>query len=231
VVDESIVPRDVNFTRFEWVEILSKSPLKPGSQNLFGVTSSAAWTHVRLNIYPDGGVARLRVYGEATPDWERLKKATLIDLALVSNGGCVVAASDMFFGSKENLIMPGRARNMGDGWETKRRRGPGSDWAIVQLGKPGRIIKIEVDTNHFKGNYPESCSIDVCNASRGTVDGLSWMDVGWTEILPRTELKGHSRHIFRSELKPVESASHVRLNIYPDGGVSRLRVWGKISTE
>src|SRR5208282_2418357 len=110
---------------------------------------------VRLNIYPDGGVARFRVYGEARPDLARLKVSRApVDLASVVNGGQVVSASDMHFGSRHNLIMPGRAKNMGDGWETKRRRGPGHDWAVVRLGAAGTIEKIEVDTNHFKGNYP-----------------------------------------------------------------------------
>ena len=117
---------------------------------------------MRLNIFPDGGVARLRVYGIVVPDWSKLKPGELVDLAAVENGGVPLACSDMFFSSMNNLIMPGRAENMGDGWETKRRRGPGYDWIIVKLGLPGAIQKIEVDTNHFKGNYPDTCSIEGC---------------------------------------------------------------------
>ncbi len=211
-----------------WVDILHKSPLKPGSQNLFAVSSRERWTHIRLNIYPDGGVARLRVYGDVVPDFSHVKKNQIIDLAAVENGGLVVAASDMFFGSKENLIMPGRAKNMGDGWETKRRRGPGYDWAIVKLGRIGVVKKMEVDTNHFKGNYPDACSIEICNEPTGIVDALTWPDVQWKELLTRTKLKAHTRHFFQKELKIAGLATHVKLNIFPDGGVSRLRVWGSL---
>ena len=212
-----------------WVEILPKSPLKPGSQNLFPVLSAERWTHIRFNIYPDGGVARLRVYGKVMPDWSKVKKNGAIDLAAVENGGLAVAASDMFFGNKENLIMPGRAAHMGDGWETKRRRGPGYDWVIVKLGKPGTIEKIEVDTNHFKGNFPDACSIEICNEPDHAVDGLTHTEFDWKEILPKTKLKAHTRHFFSKELNNVGSATHVRLNIFPDGGVSRLRVFGRIN--
>ena len=207
-----------------WTEILARSPLKAGAQNLFAVTSRHRWTHLRLNIFPDGGVARFRVHGRVLPDWSRLKSGEALDLAAVGNGGLVVAASDMFFGSKENLIMPGRAANMGDGWETKRRRGPGHDWAIVRLGRPGRIQKIEVDTNHFKGNYPDRCSIDGCHEPSGAVDVLTQSGIQWQELLAETKLEAHRQHLFEKELQAIGACTHVRLNIHPDGGVSRLRV-------
>lgn len=211
-----------------WKEILPRSPLKPGSQNLFSVADNHRWTHIRLNIFPDGGVARLRIYGDVVPDWSKANKNSVIDLAAVEHGGLVVAASDMFFGSKENLIMPGRAKNMGDGWETKRRRGPGHDWAIITLGHSGTISKIEVDTNHFKGNYPDRCSIDVCYEPNRIIDALTCHEVRWKELLPQTKLHPHARHFFSNQLKKTGKTTHVRLNIYPDGGISRLRVWGKI---
>lgn len=215
--------------RAKWKEILTKVPIKPGLQNLFAVANNEFWTHIRLNIYPDGGVARLRVYGEVIFDWSSIKKNSVIDLAAVEHGGLVVAASDMFFGSKENLIMPGRAKNMGDGWETKRRRGLGYDWAIIKLGRAGVIKKIEVDTNCFKGNYPDRCSIDVCYEPNKIVDALTCHDIKWKEILRRTKLQAHKRHFFEKELKKSEPVTHVRLNIYPDGGVSRLRVYGTLA--
>lgn len=208
-----------------WTEILEKSPLNPGSQNLFDVTNDQAWTHLRLNIFPDGGVARLRVYGHVVPDWSKLKPGELIDLAAIENGGVPLTCSDMFFSHMNNLIMPGRSENMGDGWETKRRRGPGYDWIILKLGLPGSIQKIEVDTNHFKGNYPDTCSIEGCNAApTASIEELQ--QVCWMEILPRTKLQAHTRHFFEKELPSTGEFTHVRLNIYPDGGVSRLRVWG-----
>lgn len=215
-------------TKTSWTEILARSPLRPGSQNLFAVSGDKRWTHVRLNIFPDGGVARLRIYGDVVPDWDEIDENKVIDLAYVGNGGNVVAASDMFFGSKENLIMPGRAANMGDGWETKRRRGPGHDWAILKLGTPGKIQKIEVDTNHFKGNYPDRCSIDAVNAPEAVLDALTWENFAWVEVLPQTKLQADTRHYFEKELKALAACTHVRLNIYPDGGVSRLRVWGTL---
>lgn len=227
-IKEGISTATLTNRRTPWTEILPKSPLKPGSQNLFTIASTHQWTHIRLNIFPDGGVARLRVYGDVVPDFTKIKRNTLLDLAAIENGGIVVAASDMFFGLKENLIMPGRAKNMGDGWESKRHRGPGYDWAIVKLGNAGTVTKIEVDTNHFKGNYPDCCSIDACYELNRVVDALTCHDIRWKEILPQTKLHAHKRHFFTTQLKKIGTATHIRLNIYPDGGVSRLRVWGKI---
>ncbi|MGI8436641.1 MAG: allantoicase, partial [Chthoniobacterales bacterium] len=211
-----------------WTSILDQSPLNPGAQNLFPITSEQSWTHLRLNIIPDGGVARFRVYGIVVPDWNKLVPGELIDRIAVENGGVPLACSDMFFSSMHNLIMPGRSENMGDGWETKRRRGPGHDWIILQLGAPGAIEKIEVDTNHFKGNYPDTCSIEGCIAPGATTASLTNPDARWQEILPRTKLQADTRHFFAPELSPLAHCTHLRLNIFPDGGVSRLRVWGRL---
>lgn len=211
-----------------WTELLPISALEGGSRNLFAVANDARWTHVRLHIYPDGGVARLRVHGEVQPDWSRLNEGGLIDLAAVQNGGVSVLANDMFFSHRNNLIMPGRAANMGDGWETKRKRGPGNDWVIVRLGKPGRIQRVEVDTNHFKGNYPDCCSLEGCFLGDVPPDFLTSRAIAWQELLPQTKLQAHTRHHFEQELKPVGPFTHVRLNIFPDGGISRLRLHGTI---
>jgi len=227
--EKTLPPKSFASRSAHWTEVLPKSPLKPGSHNFFPLSSPERWTHLRLNIFPDGGVARFRAFGTVLPDWSKLGKSKNLDLAAVEHGGLVVAASDMFFGSKENLILPGRAGNMGDGWETKRRRGPGHDWAIVRLGKPGTIAKIEIDTNHFKGNYPDRCSIDVCYEPARAIDSLTWTEADWTEVLSMTPLRPHARHLFQKELKSRGPVSHVRLNIFPDGGVSRLRVWGSAS--
>jgi allantoicase len=211
-----------------WSEILSVSRLRGDSQNHFAIQSDQRFTHLRFKIFPDGGVARLRVYGEVTPDWDRLKRlGGPVDLADAENGGLVLSCSDMFFGHRHNLIMPGRAANMSDGWETKRRRGPGHDWSIIQLGSPGQISHLEIDTAYFKGNFPDSCSLEAVNAANlpgGNVDGD---DVPWHSILPQTKLLAHTRHFFEAELRDAGTVSHVRFNIFPDGGVSRLRVYGK----
>jgi allantoicase len=151
-----------------------------------------------------------------------------IDLAAIQHGGLVLGASDMHFGAKDNMIMPGRAHNMGDGWETRRRRGPGHDWAIVRLGAPGTIVQVEIDTNHFKGNYPDSASLEGCYAPGKTLDELA--GATWTVILVQTRLGPHRRHLF-SDLARVGRVSHVRLNIFPDGGVSRLRVRGMLAAD
>jgi len=209
-----------------WAELLPKSPLAPGSQNLFAVADPLRWTHARLNIHPDGGVARLRIYGQVAPDWSRIGADEMIDLAAVQNGGVVVAASDMFFGSKENLIMPGRSESMRDGWETRRRRGPGHDWAIVRLGAPGKIERLEIDTSHFKGNYPDQCSVEACFLPARPVDALTWSEVEWKELLPQVKLEAHRVHEFKKELRDTDRCTHLKLNIYPDGGVSRLRAYG-----
>ncbi len=210
-----------------WVEILPKTALKGGSSNQFNVKSLRPWTHLRLNIFPDGGVARLRCYGDVVPDWERAAAdGKIVDLAAVENAGVAVAQSDMFYGKANNMLMPGRAKNMGDGWETKRRRGPGHDWAIVKLGAPGMLSKVEVDTNHFKGNYPDAFSLEGYGGPSVTAAALSSSDIPWTEIIPRTKLSAHKRHYFA--VSPATPFSYARLNIYPDGGVSRLRLWGRL---
>lgn len=205
----------------EWREILPRSPLQGDSENEFAITSNDAVTHLRFNIFPDGGVARLRVYGNVVPEWRLVGGlANEIDLAAAENGADVLACSDMFFGPKHNLIMPGRAHNMSDGWETRRRRGPGHDWVVVKLATEGQVRRIELDTNHFKGNYPDTVSIE------GSGDCETW-----TELLPRTKLQAHTRHFFIDELTTDAPFTHLRLNVYPDGGVSRMRVWGKATIE
>ncbi|HEU5239683.1 MAG TPA: allantoicase [Pyrinomonadaceae bacterium] len=212
----------------QWTKILPQSNLNGDSINPFPVNNDTRWTHLRFKIYPDGGVARLRVYGDVTPNWNRLKEiGGEIDLAAVENGGLVLACSDMFFGHRHNLIMPGRAANMGDGWETRRRRGPGHDWTIIKLGTPGGLQRVEVDTSWFKGNFPESCSLEGCNATEATIEKLQDPEFAWKPILARTKLQADTRHNF-DELTDVGLVSHVRFNIFPDGGVSRLRVFGVI---
>lgn len=196
----------------EWIEILPRSPLKGDSENEFAIDTPYAVTQLRFRIFPDGGVARLRVHGHVVPDWHRLGGlCEEIDLAAVEHGGEVLTCSDMFFGPKHNLIMPGRAANMSDGWETRRRRGPGHDWVIVQLACEGVVRRVEIDTAHFKGNYPDTASID---------------DGGDRELLPRTKLQADTRHMFVDALRDAGPVTQLRLNVYPDGGVSRLRVYG-----
>jgi allantoicase len=212
-----------------WATLLEKSALRGNGDNFFAISNRQPWTHLRLSIYPDGGVARLRVYGEVAVDWGRVApKGRVVDLASVTNGGLFLDASDTHYGTRGALIMPDRAKNMGDGWETRRRRGPGYDWAIVRLGATGLVSKVEIDTNHYKGNYPASASLDGCLAPGASADRLH--TAVWSTILPQTKLSANRRHFYSGkQLQHVGAVSHVRLNIFPDGGVSRLRIHGRLA--
>jgi allantoicase len=211
-----------------WTQIFPQTQLNGNAQNLLPVESPLRFTHLRLRIYPDGGVARLRVHGEAVPDSRRFVAAE-INLVAVENGGSAVASSDQHYGAPRNLLMPYRAVNMGDGWETKRRRGPGHDWVILKLGMPGTIHRVELDTTHFKGNYPDSCSLEGADSGNQAVDASNAQALSWREVLPQAKLKANRRHIFR-DVQSAGVVTHVRLQIYPDGGVSRLRIFGKPET-
>lgn len=215
-----------------WKEILPRSPLQAGSKNFYAINDRNIYTHLRLNIYPDGGVARLKVYGEVFKDWNTVDKDETIDLAAAVNGAKSILCNDMFFSHMDNLIMPGRGINMGDGWETKRNRTPANrDWAIVRLAHKGVIEKITIDTAHFKGNYPDSCLLEGCNLSVDEEDKIASDAIRWTTILPQTKLQADHEHFFEKEIVSKEAFTHVRLSIFPDGGVSRMRLWGKIKNE
>jgi len=213
-----------------WRTLLPKSALAGDTQNRFAVSCLSRVTHLRFKIYPDGGVARLRVHGEALPDWPAIERAGgEIDLAAVEHGGLIIDSSDMFFGSRNNLILPGRSTGMHDGWETRRRRGPGHDWCIVRLGAAGTIRRLEVDTSYFKGNFPESCSLEVCYAGRDVSDPGALAAFPWKEILPNSKLSPDSLHVYQKEILDSGEVTHVRFHIYPDGGVARLRIFGKLA--
>jgi allantoicase len=209
-----------------WIELLPQTTLSGDTSNQFSIGHAARFTHLRLKIYPDGGVARLRVYGEAVPEKGRISRGEF-DLAAIENGGSVVASSDQFFGAPVNLLMPGSGKDMSGGWETRRRRGPGNDWVIVKLGIRGVVKRIQVDTLHFKGNYPDSCSIQACYVVPSEAGGPEAAWPHWNQLLPQSKLKANHRHIFRRELQNFAPCTHVRFNIFPDGGVSRLRIFGR----
>jgi len=209
----------------EWVQIFPETPLKGDSRNLFEATGERRFTHLRFRIFPDGGVARLRVFGEVIPDLKSIASRE-IDLVAVENGGSAIALSDQHYGAPRNLLMPYRAKNMGDGWETKRRRGPGHDWVVLKLGVPGVIHRMVVDTAHFKGNYPDSCSLEAACANSQAVDATNAQSLAWEEVLANTKLKANHRHEF-DKIRHARTATHVRFRIFPDGGVSRLRLFGR----
>ena len=222
----------IDFEKIFWTEILSKSAIQSGSHNFYDITDNNIYTHLRLHIYPDGGVARLKVYGEVFKDWTTVDASETVNLAAATNGAKSVLCNDMFFSHMDNLIMPGRGINMGDGWETKRNRTPGNkDWVIVRLAHKGIIEKILVDTAHFKGNYPDSCLIEGCTIAYKDESKLDSDSIQWTTILPQSKLSADHEHLFEDEIVNKGPFTHVRLNLFPDGGVSRMRLWGRLKTE
>jgi len=207
-----------------WTEILGKTELQGDEHRHLEITDGSIWTHVRLNIYPDGGIARLRIFGEVRPDFTSIDGS--IDLVALENGGRAIACSDEHYGSMHNLNVAGRGVNMGDGWETARRRGPGNDWVVLALGHPGRIERVEIDTAHFKGNYPDRVSLEAATFERS--DDAIASSRRWQTLLPEAKLDMDKQHYFEDDLIDIGSVSHVRMSIYPDGGVSRLRLHGRI---
>ena len=218
----------------DWVEILPKTYLGPDEHHFLQVADAAmrqrVWTHLRVHIYPDGGIARLRAYGEAHFDWSKVTAEEEVDLAYIFHGGRALAWSDAHYGFPAKLISPGRGVNMGDGWETARRRGPGHDWAILKLGHAGTIDRIVVDTAHFKGNYPDR--FDLLGAFMPDQAGSLSDDeivasADWAPILQdRKRQRDHIHEYHADTILDRGPFTHLRLNIHPDGGVSRVRVMG-----
>lgn len=207
----------------EWTPVLPTVPLQGNAHHYHMLASDAVWTHLRLSIYPDGGIARLRVYGRPVVDWSALD--TEIDLVATVNGAYVVAANNEHFGRASALLLPGRGANMGDGWETRRRREPGNDWCVLALATPGIIERIEVDTAHFKGNYPDACALQAACMGERPRPTLVTQSMFWPELLAPQKLSMDAIHRFSAA--PLGVVTHVRFNIFPDGGVSRLRLFGK----
>ncbi len=250
-VEGVTMPRDASVDTLknaDWRPILAEVPLRPGAHNLFAIENSEVWTHLRLTMIPDGGVARFRAFGDVDVAANRelqevdadtallIKSGTSgwIDFAALRNGGRAIACSDMFFGRMESLLLPGRAGDMGSGWETKRRRNAGvgaHDWVVIALGALCDVGLIEIDTNHFRGNAPDSCTIEAARAEQIAPSELIQSRELWKTIVDDAPIMAHTRHWFSSAagtLTPSGPASHIRLKVFPDGGVSRMRVWGSI---
>lgn len=204
----------------EWTTIVPRTALEGDAENVLAADPSPAWSHVRLSIHPDGGVARLRVHGLARPP----ATDRSVDLAGILHGGSIVACSDAFFGQPSNLLLPGRSEGMWDGWETRRRRGPGHDWAVVRLGRRGRIGRVEIDTHHFKGNYPDRARVELADRPDLAFDEAP-EESEWEEVVSETPLEADAAH--DHEIDPPRAATHARLSIHPDGGVARLRLIGE----
>ncbi|XP_024912544.1 allantoicase isoform X2 [Cynoglossus semilaevis] len=233
-----------------WPELLGVSSLKPGYKdvchNYFTVSFKNRVTHLRVNLYPDGGVSRLRVYGVGVRDWTTVSPDQDLDLMALTNGGVCLSYSDAHFGHPRNIIGPGQAASMADGWETARRldrprilrpdqqgilQVPGWEWAVFRLGFPGVISRVELDTSHFKGNAPDSCRLEASSMSpedEAQALRTEWNSVKWEVLMPPQKLRPHHVHAYTdTELTLKQPVSHIRLIIAPDGGVSRLRLWGR----
>lgn len=210
-----------------WHELLPAHALGPSAHHLIPTPASGeAVTHVRVHMYPDGGIARLRVYGLPSAAIESGKG--VVDLIALENGGRPISWNDASFGSSAtNLLLPGRGINMGDGWETRRRREPGNDWCVIQLGAPGVVEKIDIDTAHYKGNYPDRASVQGALMEGGTTTSITTQSMFWKTLLPEQKLQMDAVHSFVNEVVALGKISHIRFNIFPDGGVSRIRLWGR----
>ncbi|KAI9328285.1 allantoicase, partial [Obelidium mucronatum] len=239
----------------KWDEILAMSPLKPGYPNdrhhyFHAQSSGKRYTHLRVNYFPDGGVARLRVHGTVQKDWSTIPSTHLIDFLALENGGTPLSCSNKHYGTPFNLLKKTASAGMHDGWETARNPNrppvflkgadghlimPGKEQATFKLGMPveGGGVHVEtiiVDTAHFKGNYPESILVEGCHLATGS----EWREdvvIDWFEIVPRSKCKANTKHRFDvSSLDAHQrKTTHVRLTVFPDGGVARLRVYGRMA--
>lgn len=210
-----------------WQPLLGAVNLAGNQHHYFATEPTQTYTHLRVKLIPDGGLARLRVYGQPEFDAQAKDAAGLIDLIAAVQGGSVIAANDQHFGRASQLLLPGRGTTMGDGWETRRRREPGNDWCLIALAVAGTITEIEVDSCHFKGNYPDRCSVQAAAAPVGTAESLITQSMFWPELLPEQRLQMDHQHYFRAELLAHTPITHIRFNIFPDGGISRLRLRGR----
>jgi allantoicase len=210
-----------------WTTLLPSTDLGGNRHHYFETDCARAWTHLRVNLFPDGGLARLRVYATPVFDPSRTEADGLVDLAAALNGGTVVGANNQHFGLAASLLLPGRGVDMGDGWETRRRREPGHDWCVIALAHAGEIRAIEVDTAHFKGNFPDRCSIQAARVTGGTPASLVTQAMFWPVLLPEQKLQMDHQHHYAAEIAALGPVTHVRFSIVPDGGVSRLRLRGK----
>ncbi len=225
---EGCYSENKNTKNFRWIKITKKNKVKPNSQNFFKSLTSKTLTHVKLNIYPDGGVARLRLFGDIDLSLNKYVKNKIINLSELSNGAQIIACSDEHFGNVNNILLPGKSINMGNGWETRRRRGDGYDWVIIKLGYPGLITSFEISTHYFKGNYPDSFSIQAFNNNKNiSIRNLIKNSKKWHTLKSKTKLKPNDTLKIKI-MKISNKFNYIKLNIYPDGGISRFKIFGKL---
>ena len=210
----------------KWIKILKKKSTKPNSHHFFNIKNKSIFTHVKLNIYPDGGVARIRIYGEMKIKKNFKKK--IMNLTSVLSGATPIACNNEHFGRAENILAPGTGKNMGDGWETRRSRGKNFDWLILKCAAAGKINKIQIDTHHFKGNYPDRCSLQAAYLNSNiSSKNIIKKSKKWKLLLNKVKLHAHKKHNFSNKLMKNKKINYIRINIYPDGGISRIRLLGR----
>jgi allantoicase len=211
--------------QIKWQPLLSKKKTKANSHHYFTVNSDKVFTHIKFNIFPDGGVARLRLYGSIAKS-SKLKNKK-INLASLLDGSSVIACNNEHFGKAENILAPGKAKNMGDGWETRRRRGKGFDWLILNSLDGKEIDKIEISTHHFKGNFPSHCSLQVAYLPNSKNSKQIVKSSKWKYLLKDAKLSANKVHVFKNNLMKKDKINFIKINIFPDGGISRFRIYGK----
>ena len=212
--------------QLNWQPLLSKKKTRANSHHYFTVNSNKVFTHIKFNIFPDGGVARLRLYGSIAKS-NKLKDK-MINLASLLDGSSVIACNNEHFGKAENILAPGKAKNMGDGWETRRRRGKGFDWLILNSLDGKEIDKIEISTHHFKGNFPSHCSLQAAYLpnSKNSKQIVKSSNT-WKYLLKDAKLSANKVHVFKNNLMKKDKINFIKINIFPDGGISRFRIYGK----
>ena len=210
-----------------WTTLIDKTSLIGDCKNNFELNLKETLNFIRLQIFPDGGVARIRLFGEVKYNWKQFNSGEIIELSSLKLGGSILAYNNAHYGDVSALLSDGRGKTMGDGWETRRRREPGNDWIIIKLAQKGNIEKIEIDTAHFKGNYPDRASIQATSIDKNiTTKDLIQNSENWNIILNETKLSADNIHKYKINSNSKNEATHITLNIYPDGGLSRLRIFG-----
>ena len=216
-----------NTKNFKWKTLVSKKKTKANSPHIFKTSSKSVFTHIKLNIFPDGGVARLRLYGSISKGNNNFTNKT-INLASLLDGASVIACNNEHFGKAENILAPGKAKNMGDGWETRRRRDKGFDWLILNSIDGEKIDKIEISTHHFKGNFPSHCSLQAAYIpTKKSSSSIVKNSNKWKTLMKKTSLKANKTHMFKNKLMKKDKINFIKINIFPDGGISRFRIFGK----
>ncbi len=215
--------------KIKWETIINKSKIKANNNNIFNIKQKKIYTHLKLNIYPDGGVARLRVYGKIATEKLNIEENKLVELSSIMNGSLIIATNNEHFGKAENILAPGRAFNMSDGWETRRRRTKGYDWLIFKFGIPGIVKRIIIDTLHFKGNFPDQCSLQasyINDLKFNSINKIIHQSTKWKYLINKNKLFANREHSFENNILINKKINFIRLNIYPDGGISRINIFG-----